>query len=161
MPIASRTTRALLRRRLLAVPLAWLVASAAGPAPAQEPEVIGFLKVVEGDVRVLTAGGEEMGRPGTALHVGSTIVTGANGSAGLTLKDNTLLSLGPGSRLSIDEYRFAPASGLLGLVATISKGTLEYVSGVIAKLRPGSVSIRTPTGTIGVRGTRFLVRVDD
>jgi hypothetical protein len=48
----------------------------------------------------------------------------------------------------------------LKLWATISKGTLQYVSGVIAKLKPDAVAVRTPTGVIGVRGTRFVVMVE-
>ena len=38
---------------------------------------------------------------------------------------------------------------------------MNYVSGVIAKLQPDAVSVKTPTGTIGVRGTQFVVKVDD
>ena len=42
----------------------------------------------------------------------------------------------------------------------MSKGTLNVVSGVIAKLKPESVSVKTPTGEIGVRGTTYLIKVE-
>jgi hypothetical protein len=42
----------------------------------------------------------------------------------------------------------------------MAQGTLQYISGLIAKLAPAAISIETPTGTIAVRGTRFLLRVE-
>ena len=42
----------------------------------------------------------------------------------------------------------------------LTKGTLNYVSGAIAKISPEAVAVKTPTGTIGVRGTQFVVKVD-
>jgi hypothetical protein len=72
-----------------------------------------------------------------------------------------LVSLGPDTEVTIDEYLFAPANGELKLAASLAKGTLQYISGVIAKLRPEAVSVKTPTGIIGVRGTRFLAKVEE
>lgn len=72
-----------------------------------------------------------------------------------------MLSIGPDSELSIDNYLFEPASDQLGLVARLARGTLHFVSGIIAKLKPEAVAIETPTATIGVRGTRFVVKVDE
>ena len=48
----------------------------------------------------------------------------------------------------------------LKFAASMSKGTLNVVSGVIAKLKPESVSVKTPTGEIGVRGTTYLIKVE-
>ena len=56
---------------------------------------------------------------------------------------------------------YAPGNGDLKLWATFTKGTLQYVSGIIAKLKPDAVQVKTPAGIIGVRGTRFLARVDE
>jgi hypothetical protein len=60
----------------------------------------------------------------------------------------------------VDEYLYAPTKGNLKLVTSITQGTLHYISGVIAKLKPESISVKTPTGIIGVRGTHFLAKVD-
>ena len=81
-------------------------------------------------------------------------------SLGITFKDDTLLAIGPDSQLNLDEYLFEPGQRRVGLLASLLQGTLNYVSGQIAKLRPDSVRVRTPTGMIGVRGTQFVVRVD-
>ena len=42
-----------------------------------------------------------------------------------------------------------------------SKPQASQPSGLIAKMRPEAQTVRTPTGTIGVRGTHFLVKIDD
>jgi len=49
----------------------------------------------------------------------------------------------------------------LKLGATMAKGTLAYLSGAIAKIKPDAVSVKTPTGTIGVRGTHFVLKVEE
>jgi hypothetical protein len=71
------------------------------------------------------------------------------------------MSFGPDTELTVDEYLYAPTQGKLKLAATLGKGSLNYVSGVIAKLQPDAVIVKTPTGTIGVRGTQFAVKVED
>ena len=80
---------------------------------------------------------------------------------GIIFKDNTVMSLGNNSEITVDEYLYAPTKEQLGLVASVTKGSLHYISGVIAKLKPEAVSIKTNLATIGVRGTRFVVRVDE
>ena len=79
---------------------------------------------------------------------------------GITLKDATVISLGPETEFAIDEYVYAPAQNKLKLGSRITKGSLNYVSGVIAKLQPDAVTVTTPSGTIGVRGTQFAVKVE-
>ena len=70
-------------------------------------------------------------------------------------------TFGPDTELTVDEYLYAPSQGKLKLGSKLTKGTMNYVSGVIAKLQPDAVSVRTPTGTIGVRGTQFLLMVEE
>ena len=70
------------------------------------------------------------------------------------------MSFGPDTELTVDEYLYAPGKGDLKFGASMTKGSLNVVSGVIAKLRPDAVALKTPTGTIGVRGTNFAVRVE-
>ena len=122
---------------------------------------IGFVKTVEGDATVSTAEKIVNAQPGTPLHLGSVLKTGEEGNLGVTFIDNTVMSFGPETEVTVDEYLYAPTKGELKLVANIAKGTLQYISGVIAKLKPEAVSIKTPTGIIGVRGTRFVARVEE
>ena len=51
--------------------------------------------------------------------------------------------------------------GELKLSTQLTRGTLNYISGVIAKLKPTAVTVKTPTGIIGVRGTQFVAKVEE
>lgn len=130
---------------------------------ASEPpaaKAIGYVMKVDGDAAVIVAGNAQPAKVGMPVFVNSSIKTGANGSLGVTLEDNTVMSFGPNSQLSFDAFAYEPSEQNLKLSAKITHGTLNYISGVIAKLKPEAVEINTPTGTIGVRGTHFLVKVD-
>ncbi len=122
--------------------------------------VIGFVKTVSANASVVTAGEAMPAYPGMALRVGQTLKTGQPGSMGIMLKDNTSLSVGPDTELVMDEYLYAPGKDDLRLTVNFMKGSLNYVSGIIAKLKPEAISIKTPTGMIGVRGTQFLAKVE-
>ena len=113
-----------------------------------------------GDATVTSGGKVVKAVPGTPVHVNSVLKTGLKGKMGVTFKDNQVMSFGPDTELTVDEYLYAPAKGDLKFASSMSKGTLNVVSGVIAKLKPESVSVKTPTGTIGVRGTNYVVKVE-
>lgn len=141
-------------RHLLA--LLYLAATSA----MAEDAVIGFVKTVDANASVLIAGQAVAARPGMALHQGQVLKTGKPGSMGVMLRDNTSLAIGPDTEIVLDEYLYAPGQGDLKLALNLIKGSLNYVSGVIAKLKPEAISIKTPTGMIGVRGTQFLAKVE-
>ena len=122
---------------------------------------IGYVKTVSGDASVTTAGQTVKAVPGTPLQQGSVLRTSAKSSMGVTFQDNTLMSFGPETEVAVDEYLYQPSQGKLKLGTRVGKGTLNYVSGVIAKLDPNAVSVKTPTGIIGVRGTEFVVKVEE
>ena len=124
-------------------------------------EPVGYVKTVQGEASVVSGGSTVAARPGTPLALGDTLRTGSNGAIGVSLKDNTLLSFGPSTQFKIEEILFAPAKGDLLLGGSLTAGSLHYVSGAIAKLRPEAVKIRTPSGVIGVRGTRFVAVVKE
>jgi hypothetical protein len=129
--------------------------------PVSAEETIGVVRNAEGVVTV-TRGEEVLPvTPGTKLLAGDILATGPDGTLGIIFRDNSTLSLGPESRLVIDEFLFSPAEGKLGLLARISRGTMAYLSGLIGKLAPGSVRFETPTASIGIRGTYFAVRVGE
>ncbi len=121
---------------------------------------VGFVKTVTGDAWVTTTGQRVKAAPGTEVSIGSQIKTAPGGSVGITFKDNTVMSFGPDTEMTVDAYLYAPAQGQLQLSTSLAKGSLNYVSGVIAKLRPEAVTVKTPSGIIGVRGTQFLAKVE-
>lgn len=145
--------------------LGWLVgvvllgALVPGAAVAQA-QVAGRVKTVSGEAWITGADGARSAlEVGSPVASGDSIETGENGSVGITFRDETRLSIGPGSQVAVDEFLFAPDAGELSFAARIARGTLYYVSGAIARLAPERVTVATPEGTVGIRGTAFLVRV--
>jgi hypothetical protein len=100
-------------------------------------------------------------KAGMEIEANDTLRTDPDGSIGVVFHDDTLLSIGPGSVLVIDEFVYAPRQGKLSLVLRMMKGTAVYLSGLIAKLAPDSVQFVTPSASIGVRGTKFAVKVEE
>jgi len=97
---------------------------------------------------------------GARLKTKDSLSTGGDGSIGIIFKDETTLSLGPNSELIIQEYVFEPDHSNFSFVVSLLKGTASYVSGLIARLSPDSARIITPSASIGVRGTKFVIEVD-
>jgi hypothetical protein len=135
--------------------------AAASPAALAQDGLIGFVKTVTNQAMLVVDGQSIRATAGMPLQAGFVVKTGPDGSMGVTLRDDTLMSFGPNTEFVVDEYLYAPGKGELKLSARIVKGTLQYVSGIIAKLKPEAVTFRTPTGVIGVRGTEFLLLVED
>ena len=152
------STSNVLRQALSRVGLAGALALA-GLAYAADP--IGYVKTVTGAASVGVNGQASKAEPGTPIMIGSLLKTGPGAAMGITFKDNTVMSFGPNTEVTVDEYLYAPAQGQLKLGTRLGKGTMNYVSGVIAKLKPEAVTVQTPAGIIGVRGTQFVARVED
>ncbi|MBS1137767.1 MAG: hypothetical protein H6R11_1721 [Proteobacteria bacterium] len=132
----------------------------APPALAAEtPEPAGMVKTSQGTVSIDRAGQKTPASPGTSIFVGDRVRTGADGSVGITLRDDTRLTAGPESTLLITEFRFNPNTNEGGLLASLLKGTFSVITGLIAKHSPDNVKFKTPTMTLGIRGTEFLVDV--
>lgn len=132
----------------------------AGLAQA-DPQPIGYVKNVSGEATVVTAGQSRRAEVGSPVHVGSLLKTGAQSTLGVTFKDETVMSFGPNTELTVDDYLYEPNRGQLRMNSKLAKGSLNYVSGVIAKLQPEAVTVKTPSGLIGVRGTQFLLKVEE
>ena len=79
------------------------------------------------------------------------IQTRGAGLVQVLLVDGSTFTVGPGSDLVIDEFVYDPAAGDGKLVASFSKGVARFVGGRLSK-KPGGVSVKTPVGTVGIRG---------
>jgi hypothetical protein len=126
--------------------------------PAAE---VGLVKVVHGAVHVERDGRNVPAAVGMPIRTADVLVTGADGSAGITFTDNSRVSVGPGSIFAIDKYRFDATTHAGEFEGNLRKGRLAAVSGKMVKQSPESMKIRTPSAIMGVRGTEFLVQVDE
>jgi len=97
---------------------------------------------------------------GTTVEMNDRVET-KNGDVKITFKDDTTVRVTSSSALVIDDFVYDPKakSGKLSLKA--AEGTVRYVSGNIAHNNPNSVNIKTPTAAIAVRGTDFVMSVDE
>lgn len=117
----------------------------------------GVVKISKGSVAI-ERGGQKLGAPvGTQVFASDRVVTGADGSVGITLQDNTLLSAGPNSTVELNKFVFNSTTHGGAIDATVKRGTLSVISGKIAKASPETVSFSAPGMTLGVRGTSFII----
>lgn len=120
----------------------------------------GFVKSATGEVFIISSDKTMKAEANMKISQGDTIKTGGNSSAGLIFEDDSIISIGPNSELKIEHFLFNPAAEELSFIAKIIQGTFSFISGQIAKLAPENVKLETPSATLGVRGTKFLVKVD-
>ena len=83
-----------------------LLLGLAAPALAD----IGQIKTRKGQVTVQRQGQELPAEIGMRLEAADTLKTGADGAVGITMRDNSLLSAGPNSILSLDRFEFDGAT---------------------------------------------------
>jgi hypothetical protein len=100
------------------------------------------------------------GNKGVSVQSMDTAVT-ANGRMRIDFVDETRVDLTEHSRLLIDEFVYDPANDVGSLSIKASLGGVRYASGQIAKRYRQNVKIKTPSATIGVRGTDFIMVVDE
>ena len=132
----------------------------AGQASA-ESAAIGHVRTVSGEASLVRDGARQPAKIGSEVFRKDVIETGKDGSIGVTFTDNTVFSAGPNSSIALEEYVFNSSAFKGSLLARMNKGTLNVVSGDIARTSPEAMKIKTPTAILGVRGTTFLVKVDE
>lgn len=134
---------------------------AAASVHAQEDSGAGRVKVTSGAAFIVREGLAIPAAPGQVLREADVLRTGADGRLGVTLNDDTRVSLGPASEVRLARFRYASADGGVALVLNFVRGVAAYVSGRIAKLSPDSIRLETPSAIVGVRGTTLAIRVDE
>lgn len=147
-----------MRRLLLAFSLllTCLGAAAQGPQasqPATTPNLAGKVELVEGDVTVY----DQSKKPrkvavGDTILEGEGIVTGKDGELHLNMEDGGFIAVRPNTKMRIAAYQAQGDDSDKG-VFSLLQGTFRSVTGWIGKFNPRSYQVRTPTATIGVRGT--------
>jgi hypothetical protein len=122
---------------------------------------VGQVKVSSGSVFLERAGQRIAAPVGAQVQAADTIVTGADGAAGLTFIDNSRLSVGPNSTLAVNRFNFNPTTHEGNFDSTLKRGTLSVVSGKLAKRSPDAMTVSTPSTILGVRGTEFVVEAGE
>ena len=117
-------------------------------------EVIGVISAGVGDISNQSS---EKLTTGSKIYFGDTIVTKAESNAQILLLDETAITIGEKSELTIDEFIYDPQSKVGKIVSNIKIGTVRIITGEVSKNDPDNLEVNVPTGSIGARGTEFVV----
>ncbi len=119
----------------------------------------GLIKTVRGQVRIERGGSSQEAKVGLPVREGDRVIVQESSSVGISMSDETLLSLGRNSTLVIDKYVYDPVTREGQVATSVLKGTLRFVTGLIGRAHPEAIKVRTNNATIGIRGTDFIVEV--
>lgn len=137
----------------LSFPLQPAFAQGSGP-----PDASGTAVAVIQDASAKGPGGERVLGVQQPVYSGDTITTDALGEAQILFRDETRLVVAPNSQLLIDKFVYSGEASAKQVSVNMVKGALRFISGK----SPSKVySVRTPSATIGVRGTEFDVALGD
>ncbi len=117
-------------------------------------EFIGVIAAGVGDI--LNQKNEKL-VTGSKIYFGDTIVVKAQSNTQILLLDETALTVGEKSEITIDEFIYDPQSKVGKIVSNIKIGTVRIITGEISKKNPDNLEVNVPTGSVGARGTEFVV----
>lgn len=120
---------------------------------------IGSITEFQGNATIKRGKDTITAQKGTAIEQNDQVET-KNGKLKIVFKDDTTVTVTEHSKLVIDDFVYDPKSGKGSLGLKAAGGTVRYVSGAIAK-DPKQVKINTPTAAIAVRGTDFVMSVNE
>ncbi|MDC3030424.1 FecR domain-containing protein [Candidatus Pelagibacter sp.] len=120
-------------------------------------EKIGVMGFVIGDV--FNQKGEKL-KVGDSIFFGDTISANDGAKSQLLFIDQTVMTIGSDTKLTIDEFIFDPSENSGKLLTTIISGSVKILTGKISEKNPANLEVKTPAGTVGTRGTEFKASVD-
>ncbi len=130
------------------------------PFASMAAERIGLVKTYQPSATVIRQGIETQLEVGSEIFEGDTLVTDSDGAVGIIFTDGAVLTLGPSGKLIVEDFLFKPAEQEVSFISRVIKGSVAFASGAIGRITPGSVQFKTPTATLGLRGTKILIEVE-
>jgi hypothetical protein len=118
---------------------------------------IGTFKQVQGDAWIGADPVRRAAQPGAGVSVADRLSTGPQGAATLTLKDGTVLTMGPDTVMDLSQFQFNTTTQQGNFLLNLLRGSVRVVTGLLAKVNPELFKVQTPTSVVGVRGTDFIV----
>lgn len=129
-------------------------------AQTAKDDMVGSVRTVVGQPEIVRGQDCFSASTGDHLYMDDILTTTREDAVGIILRDDTMVSLGPSSEFKIDSFVFEPAQDKLSFISDLTRGTALFVTGQMAKIAPESLKVHTPNSIIGIRGTRFVVKVD-
>jgi hypothetical protein len=165
------------RRACLSALTFGLIALLTSPTVAQAPPAadaglqipIGKVATAIGSVTIEHVGavvlqasasaGPTQAKVGDAVYQGDIAQTGADGKLALTFKDGSAFNLSANGRMVLDQFVYDPRGSANSMLFNLTKGSMTFVSGDLAKT--GDMRVGSPVGTMGIRGTTPHVEIFD
>jgi len=116
-----------------------------------------FIGVIAAGIGDITNQKNEKLETGSKIYFGDTIIVKARSNAQILLLDETALTVGEESELTIDDFIYDPKSKVGKIVSNIKIGTVRIITGEISNQNPDNLEVNIPTGSVGARGTEFVV----
>ena len=98
---------------------------------------------------------------GSKIFYGDTIIVNSKSNAQILFLDETVMTVGENTELTIDDFIYDPKTNDGNFVTNIKSGIVKTISGKISEKNPDNLEIKIPNGSLGVRGTEFLVSSND
>jgi hypothetical protein len=119
---------------------------------------VGRVLFAQGDVTQQTSDGANGPlSKGSVIQKGSTLVVGS-GKLQIRFVDGALMSFKPNTRFKINDYQFSSTDVASSKAETqLIEGGLRTITGAVGKLNRPAYRLETATGSIGIRGTEFVV----
>jgi len=111
---------------------------AIGKATSVRPQAEG---IHSGSTRTLSGGAD--------VYSKETVRTGDSGQADLRFQDSSNLNVGPKSSVRLDKFVYDPNKSAGTVAVQATRGSFRFVTG---SQGGGTYQIKTPYGTLGVRG---------
>lgn len=147
-------------RAIFAAWLAFGLLSFSTFSSAQTIDRIGTFKEVQGEAWIGQAGSRQAAVSGEGVKAADRLSTGKTGAATVTLKDGTVLTMGPNSTMDLSTYEFNPTTQDGSFLLDLLQGSVRVVTGLLGKANPDKFKVKTPTSVVGVRGTDFIVQTE-
>ena len=123
---------------------------------------IGTISELRGNGEVVRQGTTDKLLAELALGIASydDVRTG-NGRMAIEFLDSSVVRLTEHSKIVIDDFVYDPDPNKSKLALNMASGTARFITGRLAGIKKENIFIKTPSATIGIRGTDFTTTVDE
>lgn len=97
---------------------------------------------------------------GDKVQNNDILLTNSSSTISIIFNDGSVLTLGESSFLNIEEFSYKPIEEQYEFTLSLDKGKAMFESGKIGEVSPENFEFKIPNGTIGIRGTKFIINLN-
>lgn len=124
---------------------------------AQTTKAIGTVVNLDGTAYAVNGAERRSLKEEASIYEKDVLNTGSASAMIVKFIDDTELSMGENTSISMEQYSFdEEPDGIVGFASRLFKGFVKMVTGKIVEREPDSFNLKTPIATVGIRGTEFF-----